>query len=111
MLKKQYVKSRKVAKVTFELYRNEIPEEAEALSASLVGDFNDWDPAATPMSYSKKKRAFRATVDLEPGKAYQFRYFVDDQYWCNDWHADAYVPGGHGEDNGVVNAPAAPDTE
>ena len=77
-----------------------------------MGEFNDWNPAATPMKYSKKKKAFTVTLDLEPGRQYQFRYVVDGDHWCNDWDADAYVPSepGHGNyvvDNSVVDAPAA----
>ena len=108
MLKKQYVKSRQVAKVTFELARSEIPEGIKPESVSLVGEFNDWDPAATPMTYSKKKKAYWVTLDLEPGQAYQFRYYVNNEFWCNDWQADAYIPTGHGDDNCLVNTPSAP---
>lgn len=111
MLIKQYVKSRNVGKVTFELPQAELPAEAQGESVSLVGEFNDWDPAATPMAYSIRKKAYRATLDLEPGQAYQFRYFVDNIYWCNDWRADAYIPTGMGHDNCVVVAPAAPEQE
>jgi 1,4-alpha-glucan branching enzyme len=104
MLKKKYVKSRKVSKVTFELPKTELPEAIEAESAYLVGDFNGWDPAATPMKRDKKG-IFRTTVELEPGQEYQFRYLVNGEQWCNDWRADAYVPSGLGGDNCVVLTP------
>ncbi len=113
MLKKQYVKSRKSAKITFELARTEIPEELQAENVHLVGEFNDWDQTVTPMKYSKKKNAFAVTLDLIPGRQYQFRYLVDGVYWCNDWAADAYIASEFGQDNyivdnSVVNCPAAP---
>jgi len=104
MLKKKYVKSRKVGKVTFELSDSELPEDIEAKSVHLVGDFNDWDLTATPMKHLRRG-AYQATLDLEPGQEYQFRYLVNGEYWCNDWHADAYIQGGYGEDNCVVVAP------
>jgi 1,4-alpha-glucan branching enzyme len=107
MLRKRYIKSRKVAKVTFELPKSEWPEEVQVNSIHLVGDFNDWDPSATPMKRGKGG-AYRAIVELEPGKGYQFRYLVNGEHWCNDWHADAYVPSGAGPDNCVVYAPTAP---
>jgi len=111
MLKKQYVKSRKIAKITFELAKSEIETdisaELPAENVFLVGEFNDWDPAATPMKYSKKKKAFTVTLDLEPGRQYQFRYLVDGAYWCNDWAADAYIPGEFGPDNSAVDTPDA----
>ena len=105
MLKKQYVKSRKVAKVTFQLALNQIPEELPADNVFIVGEFNDWDLASTPMRYNKKKKTFTVTLDLEPGRQYQFRYFVDSVYWCNDWEADGYIASGFGHDNSVVSTP------
>ena len=77
MIKKKYVKSRQVFKATFEFAKTQLPEGAKAESVQVVGDFNNWDPAAAPMRYSKKKKAFWAAVDLEPGHSYQFRYLVD----------------------------------
>lgn len=107
MLKKSYVKSRKVGKVVFELPGSQLPEGIEAKSVHLVGDFNGWDAGATPMPYSKKLKAYRATLDLEPGKQYQFRYLINGETWCNDWEADEYVPSDFGEDNCIVVAPKA----
>ena len=104
MIIKQYVKSRKVAKITFELTKDELPADVKVESVYLVGEFNDWDTAATPMKRNKKG-AYRVTIDLEPGQSYQFRYLVNDEDWCNDWDADSYVPGNLGEDNCVVMTP------
>lgn len=105
MLTKKYVKSRKICKVTFEFSESELPDAIDVRSVHLVGDFNDWDPAATPMKRGKK-HIYRTTLELEPGREYQFRYWVNGEHWCNDWHADAYVPGPFGEDNSVVVTPA-----
>jgi 1,4-alpha-glucan branching enzyme len=107
MLKKRYVKSRKIAKVTFELPAAELPEGIKAESVYLVGEFNDWDSTATLMPRAKGG-TFRVTLELEPGREYQFRYLVNGEHWHNDWQADAYVPGGLGEDNCVVVTPAEP---
>jgi 1,4-alpha-glucan branching enzyme len=101
MLKKKYVKSRNIWKVTFELPKDELPEGLKAELVHLAGEFNGWDPTATPMKRGKGG-AFRVMVELEPGREYQFRYLVNGEHWCNDWHADAYVPSGVGEDNSVV---------
>jgi 1,4-alpha-glucan branching enzyme len=103
MLKKQYVKSRQLYKVTFELATGELPEALEVESVNLVGDFNQWDVAADPMTYSKKARAYRATIELEPGREYQFRYVINGEHWCNDWAADSYLDNGLGADNCVVS--------
>lgn len=106
MLTKRYVKSRNIWKVTFELPKDELPEGLEAKRVHLVGEFNDWDTNSTPMRRGKGG-AFRVLVELEPGREFQFRYLVNDEHWCNDWHADAYGPGGLGEDNCVAVMPVA----
>jgi 1,4-alpha-glucan branching enzyme len=98
-LKKQYLKSRNLCKVTFRLSK---PEAQGAGVAHLVGDFNDWDVSATPMKRLKSGE-FTTTVPLESGKAYQFRYLLDQSSWQNDGNADAYVPSGvSADDNSVV---------
>jgi 1,4-alpha-glucan branching enzyme len=106
MLKKRYIKTRKVAKVTFDLPKSELPETIEVESVHLVGEFNEWDPTATPMAL-RRGGIYRVTVELEPGREYQFRYLVNGEHWYNDWHADAYVPSGTGGDNCVVVTPTA----
>jgi 1,4-alpha-glucan branching enzyme len=106
MLKKQYIKSRKVAKVTFEVSKDELPEDIAVESVHVVGEFNGWDPTATPMD-RRRGGVYRATLELEPGREYQFRYLINGEHWCNDWHADAYVPSPTGGDNCVVVTPSA----
>jgi hypothetical protein len=104
MLKKQYVKSRKVWKITFELPEAEISKGSKVRSVHLAGEFNGWDPAALPMA--RRQGAFRTTVELEPGQQAPFRYLINGEYWYNDPHSDGYVPNGFGEDNCVVTVPA-----
>jgi 1,4-alpha-glucan branching enzyme len=108
MLKKQYVKSRQVWKVTFDLPEAEMPPDIGVESVHLVGEFNDWDATATPM-VRRRGGVYRSMVELPPGRDYQFRYVINGELWCNDWHADAYVPTGYGEDNCVVTAPSPTD--
>lgn len=99
-LKKQYLKSKPVCKVTFKLSK----EEAKNASfVKLLGDFNGWDKAAQPMK-KLKNGSFTATLDLEKGNQYQFRYLLDEKEWENDWHADQYIPSAIAcEDNSVVS--------
>ena len=97
--KKNYLKSRPVCKVTFSL-----PQEAvkTAKTVHLVGAFNDWDEAGHPMR-KQKDGSFSATLELEKGHEYQFRYLIDGSKWENDWNADRYVPSGLDVcDNSVV---------
>ena len=98
-LKKQYLKSKPVCKVTFRLSAN---EAHAAKSAKLVGDFNAWDESTQPMK-KLKNGDFTQTVTLEKDNEYQFRYLLDDGRWENDWAADAYSPSAVSfEDNSVV---------
>ena len=105
MLSKKYLKSRKVSKVTFEVPSDELPAGIKVESIHLVGDFNDWNTTATPMKRLKKD-SYKTTLDLDPGQEYRFRYLVNGEQWCNDWHADAYIPNELGNDNCVVLTPA-----
>ena len=50
----------------------------------------------------KQKDGFKAVVELEAGKEFQFRYLVDDQLWLNDNAADKYMPTPFGVENSVV---------
>ena len=97
-IKKQYLKSKAACRVTFRL-----PKEASAgaRNVMVVGEFNDWDRDAAPM---KKLGSgdFTATLELQAGKDYRFRYLVDGAHWENDWHADRYEPSPYGGDNSVV---------
>jgi len=103
MLKKTYVKSRKVWKVDFELPKEECPQGVNAKRVNLTGDFNNWKQKATPMTLHKDM--YTAELELDPGHKYQFRYLINGKIWCNDWHADGYVPNIFGEDNCVANLP------
>lgn len=96
MLKKSYSKSGGSCRVTFKL-----PAEVAAETAVLCGDFNNWDQNETPMK-KLKDGSFSATVSLEPGSAYRFRYLLDGQRWENDWEADQYLPNSYGEEDSLV---------
>lgn len=107
MIKKQYVKTRQTYKVTFRLTKNEQPEDYEAKTAHLVGDFNDWDRTSIPMKHLKKGD-FKVSIDLEPGQRYEFRYLLNEKKWFNEWKADEYVLGAFGKDNCVIEIPEIP---
>ena len=98
-LKKQYLKTKPVGKVTFRLPSQAAPE---ADQVHLVGEFNDWDTEATPMTRLKNGE-FKVTLNLEVGREYSFRYLIDHCVWENDWDADDYVDAGvAGAENSVV---------
>jgi len=98
-IKKRYLKTRPVCKVTFRL-----PKAAaeSARKVHIAGEFNNWDTCATPMK-ELKDGTFTVTIDLEANREYQFRYFIDETSWENDWDADKYLPSIYGScENSVV---------
>lgn len=100
MLKKQYAKSKPVCKVTFTL-----PKEAasNAQEVRLVGDFNNWNVAEAALMEATAKE-YKTVLDLPTGRAYEFRYLIDQSRWENDWAADGYVTSPFlGTDNSVVS--------
>jgi hypothetical protein len=85
-------------KVTFRL-----PKEAVqgAKSVTIVGDFNEWNTTATPMT-GLKDGSFQITLTLPAEREYRFRYLIDGTRWENDWCADKYIPNDYGADDSVV---------
>jgi len=99
-IKKQYLKSKPVCKVTLS-WKNEKFDTAE--DVAVLGDFNSWDLSQSYPMKRLKNGTFKTTIDLKIGQEYQFRYLVDGELWENDSQADNYVPTGLGvEDNSVV---------
>ena len=99
-IKKQFLKSKPICKVTFLLSNNEV-EGAEKVQ--LLGSFNDWNVEEGVVLKKFKNGNFKVTVDLETESEYQFKYLVDGTTWLNDTAADKYVNNGiTTEDNSVV---------
>lgn len=98
-IKKEYFKSRNICRVTFRLPRI---AAQNAKRVCIVGDFNNWNIHAYPMK-KIKNGDYTIKLDLEPGKEYQYRYFIDESKWENDWNADKYVRSIYGDsDNSVI---------
>ena len=99
MIKKQFVKSRKVTKVTFEL-----PADLEADGVNLLADFNGWQPVA----FEKLKNGkWKLVQEVEPEGSYQFRYMVehnDHHHFMNDPEADHTVSNDQGTENAVIDS-------
>ena len=68
---------------------------------SVVGDFNDWDPVATPLA--RRAETLRASVVLDAGRRYAFRYLADGGRWFNDDEADDYQGNDFGGSDSVVD--------
>jgi 1,4-alpha-glucan branching enzyme len=95
-MKKEYTKTGRSCRVTFEL-----PSDINARTAALCGEFNQWDPEKHPMK-RQKNGGFSTTISLKPGKSYRFRYLLDGERWENDWDADQYIPNEFGTQDSVV---------
>lgn len=85
---KKYLKSRPVCKVKF-VAPPELSKEAKQIY--LAGDFNNWDYEDTVLK-RQKNGTYAATLELEAGLEYQYRYVLDGERWENDYEADKYVP-------------------
>ena len=98
-IRKEYLNDANLCRVMFKLPK-EVTKGSE--NVCVVGDFNDWDISANPMTKTKNGD-WTARLDLETGKEYQFRYLIDESRWENDWDADRYVKSCYGDcDNSVV---------
>lgn len=96
-MNKTYLKTKKGAvKVTFEL-----PSDVAAQEAVVVGEFNNWDPAATPLK-RKKDGSFSTALTLESGKEYRYKFFLDSARWENDPNPDRLVPNIFGTEDSLV---------
>lgn len=105
-VKKQFLKSKPVVKVTFEVSKQ---AAGEAQQVFLLCESNDWQ--RTPLKQLKDGR-FKVTVDLPTDDKDDFEYrfckvMADgSEVFDNDWEAEIYRPGPFGSDNSVVTVSA-----
>jgi len=81
-VKKQFIKTKPVVKVTFSL------EAKEANQVSVIGDFNDWKIEDGALS-KLKNGTFKGTFEVSKDSAYEFKYVVDGTYQ-NEPEADSF---------------------
>jgi hypothetical protein len=55
----------------------------DARSVALVGDFNDWDAAATPLRATATGGAWSVAVRLPPGR-HRYAFVIDGTRWVAD---------------------------
>ncbi len=84
-------------RVTFSL-----PASFWADTIHLVGDFNNWNTSTTPLHLDGT--CWSATLDLEVGLIYHYRYLINNIEWVNDWQADDVAPSHFGGEDSVVVA-------
>jgi hypothetical protein len=90
-------RSGKDVDVTFRM-----PPIEGAVELYLCGDFNDWHKPGAPLR-QESDGSWVATLSLENGKSYRFRYLDNQGRWHTDWEADAYVPNEFGTEDSVVD--------
>ncbi len=73
----------------------------EAGSVSLVGDFNDWNVAATQLVREEGGGVWAVTVPLTPGR-YRYSFLVDGETWLRDPQAARTVEDEFGRPNSVL---------
>lgn len=61
-----------------------------ATEAFLLGDFNSWD-ISNAIALVEKNGVLTAAVELEPGKTYEYKYYLNNGSWVNSWNAEAYA--------------------
>lgn len=90
-------------KVTFTLPAEVV---ANATSGIILGEFNNWDDTRATSLKKQKDGSMKATLTLEAGRTYQYRYLLNDGRWVNDHTADNFVHvGGYNVENCVITVP------
>ena len=118
-IKKEVVKSAKgkkgaaptvsKTKVTFTIPKEEVDSKG-AEQVLLLGDFNNWDKKQCTVFTRAKSgpaaKIFKADLELETGREYQFRYlFVKadgTEIWANEAEADKQVMNEFGDSQNSV---------
>jgi hypothetical protein len=77
-----------------------IYQDASARSVALVGDFNDWDAARSPL-VEVSPGVWSLTLALEPGR-YQYQLVIDGQRRIADPSAQQSIDSEFGGTNSVV---------
>lgn len=86
-IKKQFLKSKAVCKVSFKISKE---QAANASEIAIVGDFNKWNPEIEIMK-PLKDGSFSHTLELATGAEYQFRYLADKKTWLDEEEADHFA--------------------
>jgi hypothetical protein len=74
-------------------------QDPEAKSVAVVGSFNGWSPASSPMR--KQGDTWELTLSLLPGR-YSYRFLVDEKKQVLDPSSTVTEPDGYGGKNSVM---------
>jgi len=98
-IKKQFLKSKPICKVSFKLNAD---DAAGAKKIQVLGDFNNWNQSVVSMK-ELKSGGFSQTISLEQDKDYQFRYLIDGEKWSNEAESDSKTTNVYNEINDIVS--------
>ncbi|MGL2992520.1 isoamylase early set domain-containing protein [Flavobacterium sp. TSSA_36] len=94
-IKKQFVKTKPLCKVTFSILAK------EAQSAAVIGDFNNWNTQEGTLM-KLKNGTFKGVFDLPKDTTFEFKYLIDGTY-INDTDADGLIWNNYaGTENSVL---------
>lgn len=79
-----------------------LPADVHATTASVVGDFNSWEPSDGVMTRDEAG-AFSCSLPIPSGRTYQYRFLLDGERWTNDWAAHSYAPNSFGGEDSVLD--------
>ena len=69
-------------KVSFRLAAEFVANASEGI---LLGDFNNWNPEEGVQLQKHEDGSMAAEIALVSGRSYQYRYFLNDGRWVNDF--------------------------
>ncbi len=81
-IKKQFIKTKPVCKVTFTV------DAKESNTAAVIGDFNNWNPSEGELS-KLKNGTFKGVFEVPKDASYEFKYVVDGAF-VNEVEADSF---------------------
>jgi 1,4-alpha-glucan branching enzyme len=94
-IKKQFIKTKPVCKVTFSV------EAKEADKASVIGDFNNWNPEEGALN-KLKNGTFKGVFNIDKDASYEFKYVIDGTF-VNETESDSFLWNEFaGNENGVL---------
>jgi hypothetical protein len=76
---------------------------SQARQVSVVGDFNGWDPAATPMSQGVPNSLWQASARVGAGRV-EYAFVLDGRTWIPDPNAPLAPESDFGTRNSVLTA-------
>jgi 1,4-alpha-glucan branching enzyme len=82
-IKKQFIKTKPVCKVTFSV------EAREAIQASVIGDFNNWNPKEGILN-KLKNGTFKGVFNIDKDASYEFKYVIDGAF-VNETESDSFL--------------------